>query len=239
MREMSRVESTRRLGLLVPSSNSVMEVDFYRNLPPSCTLHVSRMHLSAVTVAGEEAMLDTFLPQAVEDLASLRPHALVFGCTSAGALRGNAYERRLCLDLERRTGARVVSVNAAVRQSLRKLGVTGLGVVTPYLDELNGRIRSSLEDDGFRVVCIDGLGLSDNEGIAAVAPEAIATFAIDRLQGKMVDAAFISCTNFRGAQAAGMVRAQLGVPVVTSNLAALEAVAGLLGFHLPPRPGAG
>lgn len=231
---MSRVESTRRVGLLVPASNSVMEVDFYRNLPPTCTLHVARMHLSGVTVAGEEAMLDVFLPQAVEDLASLCPQAVVFGCTSAGALRGNEYEKKLCLDLQRRTGAQVVSVNAAVRACLRGLGVTRIGVVTPYLDELNARIRASLEGDGFQVPCIGGLGLADNMAIAAVEPEAIASFAVDRLSGQAVDAVFISCTNFRAAQAAAKVRARLGVPVITSNLAALEEVCRLFGFPAPP-----
>lgn len=228
------MESTRRVGLLVPASNSVMEVDFYRNLPPTCTLHVARMHLSGVTVAGEEAMLDVFLPQAVEDLASLRPQAVVFGCTSAGALRGNEYEKKLCLDLERRTGAQVVSVNAAVRACLRRLGVTRIGVVTPYLDQLCARIRASLEGDGFQLLCIGGLGLVDNMAIAAVEPEAIASFAIDRLSGQAVDAAFISCTNFRAAQAAAKIKAQLGVPVITSNLAALEEVYRLFGFPAPP-----
>jgi len=225
-----RVEPTHRVGLLVPASNSVMEVDFYRNLPPAYTLHVARMYLSEVTVAGEEAMLDVFLPRAASDLASLRPEVMVLGCTSAGALRGNAYELELCRDLERRTGARVVSVNAAVRESLRGLDAARVGVVTPYLDELNLRIRSSLEQDAFQVPVIAGLGLADNESIASVTPEAIAGFAIDRLGGKAMDAVFISCTNFRGAQAAGEVRARLGLPVVTSNLAALEAVLGIPRF---------
>jgi maleate cis-trans isomerase len=31
----------KRLGLIVPSSNSVMEVDFYKNLPPDISLHVA------------------------------------------------------------------------------------------------------------------------------------------------------------------------------------------------------
>ena len=33
-----------RVGLLIPASNTVMEVDCYRSLPHDATLHVSRMH---------------------------------------------------------------------------------------------------------------------------------------------------------------------------------------------------
>lgn len=223
------------MGLIVPSSNSVMEVDFYRNLPEHCTLHVARMHLSETTVAGENAMLDDFLPQAVEDLASVRPHVVVFGCTSAGALRGNEYDRQLCRDIGRRTGARVVSVIASVREALKQTGARSIGVVTPYVDELNDRIRSSLETDGFQVPVVSGLGISENFLIAAVDPETIASFAAREIDGKPVDAVFISCTNFRGLQAAGLVNRVLGVPVVTSNGAALEAARRLMGLTLGSR----
>jgi maleate isomerase len=45
---MARREEFRRIGVLVPSSNSVQEVDFWRALPPGFTLHVARMGLSNV-----------------------------------------------------------------------------------------------------------------------------------------------------------------------------------------------
>jgi acyl-CoA synthetase (AMP-forming)/AMP-acid ligase II len=84
-----------RVGLIVPSSNTVMEADLYRRLPADATLLTARMYLVETTPAGEAAMLDDHLPGAVRDLATARPDAVVFGCTSAGALRGNAYEAEL------------------------------------------------------------------------------------------------------------------------------------------------
>ena len=38
-----------RVGLIVPSSNTVAEVDFYRHLPAGATLHTARMFLDDVT----------------------------------------------------------------------------------------------------------------------------------------------------------------------------------------------
>ncbi len=49
---------TKRVGLLVPSSNTVMEADFYRNLPASVTVHTGRMYMESTTVQGEGLMLD-------------------------------------------------------------------------------------------------------------------------------------------------------------------------------------
>ncbi len=213
----------RRLGLIVPSSNTVMEVDFYRRLPPQLTLHTARMHLKETTVAGESAMLDVYLPQAVTDLATVHPEVVVFGCTSAGALRGTDYDARLCREIAERTGAEVVSVIAAVKEALRAAGAVKVGVVTPYIAALNDRIQSSLEHDGFEVVSITGMGITTNFAIATVEPAAIADFALAGLCGQRIDAAFISCTNFRGLEASDLVTRRLKIPVVTSNGAALAA----------------
>ncbi len=213
----------KRLGLIVPSSNSVMEVDFFRNLPSECSLHTARMHLRDTTVAGEERMLDQFLPQAIRDLATVRPRVVVFGCTSAGALRGNSYDQNLCTEIGLQTGAAVVSVIAASRQALSSTGATRVGVITPYVEELNERIRLSLQADGLQVAVLAGLDISDNFEIASVEPQTIARFCRDRLLHRDVEAVFVSCTNFRSLEVQDTVSRDLGIPVVTSNQAALDA----------------
>ena len=48
----------RRLGLLLPSSGTVQEVDFYRRVPSHVTVHAARMRLPATTEADEVRMLD-------------------------------------------------------------------------------------------------------------------------------------------------------------------------------------
>jgi maleate isomerase len=218
-----------RVGLLVPSSNTVMEVDFYRRLPASATLHTGRMYLETTTPEAEGVMLDQHVVPTARDLATARPAVLVFGCTSAGALRGNDYDRELCLRLAAESGAEVVSVIASVRRAIARRGSKTLGVVTPYVDALNEKIRSSLEADGSRVSVIDGLGITDNFRIAQVTPEEIAEFAFRRLHDVRADLVFISCTNFRALEAIPLIEERLGTPVVTSNQAALEETLALLG----------
>jgi len=219
---------TVRVGLLVPSSNTVMEVDFYRRLPAGATLHTGRMYLETTTPEAEGVMLDRHVIPAARDLATARPAVLVFGCTSAGALRGNDYDRELCLRLAEETDAEIVSVIASVRRAIARRGAKTLGVVTPYVDALNEKIRSSLEADGSRVSAIDGLGITDNFAIAQVTPEEIAEFAFRRLHDVRADLVFVSCTNFRALEAIPLIEERLGTPVVTSNQAALEETLALL-----------
>jgi len=67
-----------RVGLIVPSSNTVAEVDFYRRLPPDSTVHTARMYLEETTPEGESAMLDEHLPTAVGDVTTARPDVVLF-----------------------------------------------------------------------------------------------------------------------------------------------------------------
>ena len=102
----------RRLGLLLPSSGTVQEVDFYRRVPSHVTVHAARMRLPATTEADEARMLDAHVLPAAADLATIRPDVVVFSCTSAGALRGRDYEVRLCEDIAAAANAPVVEHDA-------------------------------------------------------------------------------------------------------------------------------
>ena len=217
-----------RVGLLVPSSNTVAEADFYRRLPAAATLHTARMYLDEVTAEDETVMLDEHLPPALRDLATTRPDVVVFACTSAGTLRGNAYEEELVRRIGERTRARAISVAAAVRRAIAARGARRVGVVTPYVQALNDTIAGSLVQEGFEVAGIHGMGITANVEIGAVEPARIAEFAGENFRSADVELVFVSCTNFRAFEAREQIEQDLDVPVVTSNHAALEAVLELL-----------
>jgi maleate isomerase len=218
----------KRIGLLVPSSNSVMEVDFYRRVPAGVTIHTARMFMEETTPEAESEMLDEFTFPAARALATVRPHAIVFGCTSAGALRGNAADARLCEELAEETGIPVVSTIASVRRAIGRRNSRKVGVITPYVDELNQKIKESLEADGLEVVGIDGLGITENFAIAQVRPEDIVDFAERSFGDSDIDLLFASCTNFRALEAVDAIEERIGVPALSSNLAVLEGVLAAL-----------
>jgi maleate isomerase len=217
------VMNEQRVGLLIPSSNTVMEIDFQRGLPPEVGLHTARMFMEETTPEAEARMLDEFAVPAATAVATARPDLIVFGCTSAGALRGNKYDTEFCGHMEQETGVEVVSVIAAVASAIRRRGARRIGVVTPYVQALNNKITESLEDVGdINVVAIAGMGVTENFAIAEIELTTIIEFAEKTFSGHDIDLAFASCTNLHGIAARRDLEAALGVPVVTSNHAALE-----------------
>jgi maleate isomerase len=230
----------QRVGLMIPSSNTMMEVDFARDLPPGLALHTARMYMEDTTPAGENQMLDEFALPAARDLGTARPDVVVFGCTSAGALRGNDYDAQLCHQISELTRAPVVSTIGAVRTAIEASGAASIGVITPYVDELNEKIKASIEDDGIDVAGISGLGITDNFRIAEVPQDQIVEFA-ERALGPLaaagvIDLVFASCTNFGAMAARPAIAERLGLPVVTSNQAVLAAAVACLRalWSLPP-----
>ena len=219
---------SKRIGLMVPSSNTVMEPDFYRHLPQNVALHTARMYLEDVTVASEERMLDEFTMPAAKDLSTIHPHVVVFGCTSAGALRGNEYDRKMCAQISEVTKCPVVSVIQSVNEALAATKAKRVLIITPYIDEINERIRRSVEDTGLEVVNIFGLGIVENPAIGQVNVDRIVQFAKEKIQGLNPDCLFFSCTNFRAMEALPRLKEAFDLPIVASNQAAFDKALSLL-----------
>jgi maleate isomerase len=169
-------------------------------------------------------MIEEFASEAAASVKTVRPHFVVFGCTSGGSLGGPAYDLELCARLSEITGVPTIGVFTAVREALRRSKARSVAVISPYVDDLNESIREGLEEDGFEVLAIHGMGIEVNFELAAVSPEKIAAFAADRLKGIKADALFMSCTNFRAMEALSLLRETFGSSIITSNAATLEAV---------------
>ncbi len=220
----------KRVGLIVPSTNTVMEPDLYRNLPAGTTVHTSRMLLEgSVTIEAEEMMLDVYLPECAKQIGTLQPDVVVFGCTSAGALRGPAYEQELAGEISKATGAPTVTIMGAVVDELQRLGARSIAMLTPYSEEINETIKDSLETSGFTVPYMNGMDVKGAFNIAAVSPDEIVEYVREQLEGVYSDCLFVSCANLRSVDVLERIREVAGRPVVTSNQAVLEGVRKAIG----------
>ena len=74
-----------------------------------------------------------------------------------------------------------------------------------------------------------GLGITDPFGICNVTPAEIVAFAERELAGQQFDLLFVSCTNFRAVEARPLLMQRIGVPVVTSNQATIDAAFDAIG----------
>ena len=202
-------------------------MNLYRNLPEHITLHTARMYLEQTTRAAEIEMIEKFAPAAAALVETVKPDFVVFGCTSAGSLGGPGYDKEICSKISEITGVPTVGVFSSVREALLKSKAKSVAVITPYVDDINASIKRGLEEEGFRVPAIHGMGIDVNIELATPTPEEILSFATESLEGIEADILFVSCTNFHALDALPLLKERFGMPVITSNSVTLDAVCAM------------
>lgn len=228
-------DAAGRVGVLIPSTNTAVEADFWSNAPSGVTVHASRMYLEETTVEDERRMLDSYLPTAARDIGTCRPDVVVFGCTSAGSILGEQGEASLVSEIEATTHAPVVSTNTAVLTQLHRRSITRPLVFTPYILELTDSICAGLAHEGIDAVGKISLGIVDPFDIVAVEPATIRDTIKQSDKLAEADGIFISCTNLRTFDVIADLEDYSGLPVVTSNQAALDLALDKLAKAYPER----
>ena len=213
-----------RIGLIVPSSNTVMEPDFHQQIGRTAIVSTTRIFLEEVTREEELRMLDNDLPKATELIRTTAPDVVIFGCTSAGALGTLAHDREIGERIRKGAGAPAVTVLEAVLWKVRAIDPRKIAVFTPYTEDLTNNIASSLREAGYPPVKAVGMGIRRNLDIGRVPPSEVIRFVESQLKGCSPDCVFLSCTNWRSVEAIEPLQRKLGIPIVTSNQAAADAV---------------
>lgn len=213
-----------RLGMITPSSNTVLEPAIARLLAgrPDVSAHFARLRVTEISAApASHAQFDAApMLAAAELLADARCHAICWSGTSASWL-GIERDRALCDAIRSRTRIPATTAVLALLEEFRAAGVRRHGLVTPYVDELQARIVANLEREGFECAGERHLGLRVNFEFAGVAPPVIEAQVREVARSKP-DAIAIVCTNLDGSAAAESLARELGIPVLDSVAVALR-----------------
>ncbi|RYH07133.1 aspartate/glutamate racemase family protein [Tropicimonas sp. IMCC6043] len=209
----------RRVGMLTPSSNTVLEPytsAMFAQFGDEASVHFGRFRV--VEISLSEASQSQFalepILEAADRLAEAEPHLIAWNGTSAGWL-GLERDRTLCAAITERTGIPATSTMLAYDALFKRMGVTRLGLVTPYPADIEARMIANYAARGIEVV--DKMRLDDkgNFSYATYPPEQAGAMAEQVARAKP-DAIAIVCTNFRGAPAAPRIEEATGVPVLDS-----------------------
>ncbi|WP_076861344.1 maleate cis-trans isomerase family protein [Bradyrhizobium mercantei] len=213
--------TTVRLGVVVPSINTVVEPWFSAVLPTRASLHASRMLMPPrLTPDGITEMDRSDGMLAVRQIASCRPAVIAYCCTASSIVQGQAYDEHLREEIERQSGAKATTATHSILAALTALDVRRVSIVSPYTDEIDAMEHRFFENSGLRIEGSANLNISDTFGLAAPGAAALLDLARRGWSAK-ADALVITCLNTRSHLVAEVLEEELGRPVVTSTTATL------------------
>jgi maleate isomerase len=222
-----------RIGLLVPSVNTVVEPEFGRIVPEGVGVYAARMRNGRGTLDVEDlTSMCRHAERAADELGSARCAVLAFACTSGSFLEGESWEADLRARLEQVGQCPVVTTSGAVAAALARAGVRRVAVATPYPEDLDLRERAFLEQKGFEVPVIRGMRIRDSFDIGQVTPREVLDFARATWQAAdgQADGMFLSCTNLPTIEVLAQLEQEIQAPVISSNAA--TAWAALSALHV-------
>lgn len=207
-----------RLGMLTPSSNTVVEPMTSAMLAgvPEVSAHFSRFRVTEIAIsdASDRQFDQEEIVRAAELLADAEADVIAWNGTSASWL-GFEQDEELCARITAATGIASSTSVLAFREIFERTNASRVGLVTPYVEAVQARIIANLRNGGIACPAERHSGLQDNFSFAEVPERDIAEMA-RAVASAGVDAVAIVCTNMRGARLVEGLEAELGVPVYDS-----------------------
>jgi maleate isomerase len=226
-----------KLGVLVPSTNTVVEAEYVDMAPHGVTVHAGRIYIGRPQLHSDDATNDLLddvragVPIAVRDVVTLEPDAIVMAMSAPtfyGGLDGClAYERSIA---EQAGGSiPVVSGPKALLDGLKALGIDRIAILSPYQPVNDREVIGFFEGQGITITHYHGLRSATATAIARTSPGETREL-LRMLAGSGADAIVQVGTNLPMVAMADEAERWLGLPVMAINAVTMWSVLRTLGI---------
>jgi maleate isomerase len=191
-----------RLGILTPSSNTSLEPLTSAIIAdlPGVTVHFARFSVTKISLEKDalaQFTLDKILASA-QLLADAKVDIIGWSGTSSGWL-GFEADEELCDAIKKATGIPATTSVLAMNKAIAIYGLKEVGLVTPYLNDVQNAIIANYATIGVDMTKEDHLGKSTNTDFGAVSEETLDKM-VANVAAMKVPAITTFCTNLYAAQ---------------------------------------
>jgi maleate isomerase len=212
---------THHFGVLIPSTNTTVEIEYNRLLPASLQAHVGRLQSSG---GGP------FSPSRDEDvdhqsrLLGTAKVAVISLAQTSASLFGENYDGNVTQRISKAAGVPAITSAQAIGQAVRALGARAIALVSPYSPQVIERAKQYYQSKyGLEVLALEGFAATDSYMIGKLGPEN-ARDAFARINRPEIEVFVVPGGNFPTMSYVPAWEGEFGKPVITSNQAALWAM---------------
>ena len=225
--------SVAAIGLIALASDIVIEPELRRFLPSADVgLYTNRIPMPKVVTVDSLAQMGDNISSTTELLVpDDHLDVIIYGCTSGSMTIG---PDKVAAQINGvRPDVAVTDPITAALTGLRTLGCQKIGLLTPYIDEVNAVVERYISGEGFELAVMGSFGQAGDPEISRIPPQAIYDAACALAKSADIEALFLSCTALRTSTIIQPLEDALGIPVVASNQALAWHALRLAGFNEP------
>jgi maleate isomerase len=215
----------KKLGVLGPSTNTIVQPEYDEMRPKGVTNHYSRIYTpNAKAISNESFMAGTLtiaenVLDAVQSVMTAEPHYLVMGMSAITFYGGAKGAAEFQAKIEHASGVGASIGSHATTAALTAYGgIRRIAFISPYYPVANAEVRRYFEESGFEVKRDLCLQCPSWTSIAEVTEETLRT-RLRELDGDDVDAIVQVGTNLCMARLAAEAERWMGKPVIAINTA--------------------
>ena len=233
---------TYRVGQIVPSSNTTMEIEVPAMLRAAIadediefTFHSSRAPMKTVSKEQLTAM-NGHMSRCALELSDARMDVIASACLVAIMCQGSGHHRetvRSLRDVCKRDApnTEIVTSAGALIESLHAVRAKRVSIITPYTKTLTKLVTSYIENESIEVIDAISLEVPDNLAVGRLDPLNLLDVA-KRLNTSNADAIVLSaCVQMPSLPALGLVQKSFGVPVMSSAAATVYRILQVLNIR--------
>jgi len=218
------------LGLIFPPANTPVPPEAHRMYPSGVQFLATGVGLERMTPEGYDKVVDKIVP-AAQMLAAQGAKAIDVMGTSLTFYKGAAFNEQLKASVTKATGLPSTTMSTGIIEGLKAVGGHRLAVATAYNDEVSHRLRVFLEESGFEVLVVKGMGIERFEDRPPVTQDELMEFSAGVWRSApKADALVISCGALKTLDLLAPLEQRCKVPVISSMPHALWAGVRLLGL---------
>ncbi len=203
------------LGILTPSSNTSLEplTSALCAAAPGVSAHFARFPVTEISLKplALGQFDDEKILAAARLLADAKVQCIGWSGTSSGWL-GFEADHILCRRIEDATGIPATTSTLALKEIMEKTNRSTLGLVTPYLDNVQAKILENFASEGMQCIAERHLGICVNFNFSEIS-EAQLSEMVAAVAEASPDAITTFCTNLKAAHMAEQWEAAHGIPV--------------------------
>jgi arylmalonate decarboxylase len=220
----------KKLGLIFPPKDRGVPEEGLALYGSEVEFLVEGLGLKSMTPEGYEGVIDLIAPTA-EILSKRGAEAIVLMGTSLTFYKGEEFNQRLTNQVREASGLPAITMSSAIIEGLKQVGAKRVVAATAYNDVVNSRLVSFLQEHGFEIAAIKGLGLEKIDAPELLTIPKLLEFSTGVYESSTeADSILVSCGGLRTLELLLPLETVCKVPAVSSTPHAIMAGAGLLGL---------